>query len=353
MADALQVFAGREAAHQLARHGWSASHFDLVLGASGGPKCFAIGALDRYLFGEFLQTSSQALALLGSSVGAWRHACLAQPDPVAALDRLHDAYIHRSYSERPDGDEITAASREILQHFLGRDGPTHIVRNTRIRQHIVTARGRGACGSRHPLLLPLGLAAAAATNALDRRLLQQSFERVLFSNTTIGLPGLDLQGFATRHAALTEQNTEDVLLATASIPMLLNGVKDIPQAPAGQYWDGGVIDYHFDLTGYSGKGLVLFPHFSSNMVPGWFDKLLRGRHGRPGMFDRLVLLSPHPDFVARLPGAKIPDRSDFRRYTHRQRMDNWRACLQRGEAMAEDLRSLVAGDNPLRGVVTP
>jgi len=349
--EALQVFAGREAARRLARDGWSADQFSLLLGASGGPKWFVLAALDRFLFGDFLQRSSQPLSTLGSSIGAWRHACLAQPDPVAALDRFAQAYIHQGYSTRPDSDEITAASLGILREILGENGTTHVVGHPRITQHVVTARGRGACGTQHPLLLPLGLAGAAAGNTLHRRLLQRAFQRVLFSSGDVALPGLALDDFATHRAPLTTQNAEDVLLATASIPLLLNGVRDIPQAPPGQYWDGGVIDYHFDLKHYAHSGLMLFPHFSSAIVPGWFDKALRKRHGRPQAFDNLVLLSPHPDFVASLPAAKIPDRSDFKRFAPEQRIANWEACLKRGQAMAEELAALVNGGDPLRGVV--
>lgn len=351
MAEALQVFAGREAARRLARDGWSADQFSLLLGASGGPKWFVLAALDRFLFGEFLQRSSQPLATLGSSIGAWRHACLAQPDPVAALDRFAHAYLHQSYSLRPDSDEITAASLGILQYILGENGATHVAGHPRIRQHVVTARGRGACGTRHPLLLPLGLAGAAVGNTLNRRLLQRAFQRVLFSSADAALPGLSLDDFATHRATLTAHNAEDVLLATASIPLLLNGVRDIAHAPPGQYWDGGVIDYHFDLKHYAGSGLMLFPHFSSAIVPGWFDKALRKRHGRPEAFDNLVLLSPHPTFVASLPGGKIPDRSDFKRVAPQQRIANWETCLKRGEAMVEALAALVDGGDPLRGVV--
>lgn len=353
MAEALQVFAGREAARRLARDGWSAEQFSLLLGASGGPKWFVLAALDRFLFGDFLQRSSQPLATLGSSIGAWRHACLVQPDPAAALDRFAQAYVHQNYSQRPDSDEITAASRGILRCILGADGAMHVAGHPRIREHIVTARGRGACGTRHPLLLPLGLASAAAGNTLNRSLLQRAFQRVLFSSEDAALPGLALDDFDTHRAPLTAQNAEDVLLATASIPLLLNGVRDIPQAPPGQYWDGGVIDYHFDLKHYADSGLMLFPHFSSAIVPGWFDKGLRKRHTRPGAFDNLVLLSPHPAFVASLPAAKIPDRSDFRRFTPEQRTANWEICLQRGEALAEELAALVDGSDPLRGVVIP
>ena len=78
---ALSVHLGREAARCIARDGWDPALFNLLLGASGGPKWFILGQLDRFLFGDYLQRSQKPLAALGSSIGSWRHACLAQADP--------------------------------------------------------------------------------------------------------------------------------------------------------------------------------------------------------------------------------------------------------------------------------
>jgi hypothetical protein len=70
---ALSVYLGREAAARISREGWSAQLFSLLLGASGGPKWFILGQLDRLLFGDFLQQRTQPLSVLGSSIGSWRH----------------------------------------------------------------------------------------------------------------------------------------------------------------------------------------------------------------------------------------------------------------------------------------
>ena len=55
-------------------------------------------------------------------------------------------------------------------------------------------------------------------------------------------------------------------MATASIPLVLEGVPDIPDAPAGTYWDGGIIDYHLHLPYPRAEGLVLYPHFQPTLV---------------------------------------------------------------------------------------
>ena len=70
------------------------------------------------------------------------------------------------------------------------------------------------------------------------------------------------------------------MLASCSIPFWLDAVHDIPGAPRGAYWDGGITDYHLHLDyAQMGEGLVLYPHFQPTVVPGWLDKGLKHRHG--------------------------------------------------------------------------
>ena len=97
--EALAVYAGATAHKTIAREGWEPRLFDTLVGASGGPKLLGIGGLDRFLFGDFLQSSHHPMHLVGSSIGTWRHAALAAPDPVAALDSLHYQYINQHYEE--------------------------------------------------------------------------------------------------------------------------------------------------------------------------------------------------------------------------------------------------------------
>ena len=139
------------------------------------------------------------------------------------------------------------------------------------------------------------------------------------------------------------------LHASGSIPFVLTGERDIPGAPAGQYWDGGIIDYHFDLGQYQGDGLILYPHFRSDITPGWFDKFLPWRQAAIHEIDNLVLLCPGEAFVADLPFGKIPDRSDFTRLGHEERVRYWEICVARSAALAEEFAALVDDSDPLRG----
>ncbi len=55
MQSSLSIYAGPTARAQLLEQGVTAAQFNVMVGASGGPKWFVLYGLDRYLFGTFLQ----------------------------------------------------------------------------------------------------------------------------------------------------------------------------------------------------------------------------------------------------------------------------------------------------------
>ncbi|MGC1330947.1 MAG: patatin-like phospholipase family protein, partial [Pseudomonas sp.] len=133
------------------------------------------------------------------------------------------------------------------------------------------------------------------------------------------------------------------LLASGSIPMVMEGVRDIPGAGAGTFRDGGLLDYHLDLP-YSGGDLVLYPHFTDKVIPGWFDKALPWRRGDAQRLRNVVLLAPSPQYLARLPHGKLPDRSDFKRFMgqDKARQDYWRTAMSESRRMGDEFLDLVA-----------
>ena len=72
---ALQIYAGPTARVALEQNGLLPQHIGTIPGAAGGPKGLILGALDRYIFGDWLPRSTQAVDLVGASIGAWRMAC--------------------------------------------------------------------------------------------------------------------------------------------------------------------------------------------------------------------------------------------------------------------------------------
>jgi hypothetical protein len=350
MAKALDIYMGQEAAARIAKEGWTAELFSLLLGASGGPKWFILGHLDRVLFGDFLQGTDQPLSVMGSSIGSWRHACLAMPDPAEAIGRLEQGYMYQRYASKPTAMEVSEVSSAILDTVLGAQGGAHLVNHPRIHTHIVTARGRGPTGSSSMPLLASGMGAAALCNTVSRSLLNLHFQRVVFHSGQSANPQFDLQDFQTHYCALREDSVRRSLHASGAIPFVLAGENNIPGAPPGQYWDGGIIDYHFDLDQFCGDGLILYPHFSDTIIPGWFDKFLPWRKTTTHSADKLVMLCPSREFTADLPKGKIPDRSDFTRLPEEERIRYWEESVERSRALAEEFQELIARSDPLEDV---
>ncbi|MFN8668329.1 MAG: patatin-like phospholipase family protein [Gemmatimonadaceae bacterium] len=339
---ALTLRAGPEAMRLIRERGLRAADIDVIPGASGGAKWLAIAGLDRFLFGSFLaEPRTRPLHLIGSSIGSWRMACLGQRDPVAALARGHHAYIYEQrYTKKPSTHEVTQVLTRCLSLILGPTGTDEILSHPWARQHIITAQGRGLAASERRLLLTAGIAFAAAGNLVSRKSLALQLRRFIFHSAGDRSPFRSLSDLPTEHVTLTRENLLPALTASGSIPLLMEAVK-IPGTPRGVHWDGGVLDYHLDLDFGPGEGLVLYPHFYSHVVPGWFDKSLRWRRAGGANFRRALLIAPSDDFVRALPRGKIPDRKDFYAMDDATRQTTWQRVVDESERLGDELAELV------------
>jgi hypothetical protein len=170
-------------------------------------------------------------------------------------------------------------------------------------------------------------------------------------------PGLPFatHDYPTRQVALSTANFADAVQASCSIPFVLEPVHNIAGAPRGAYWDGGLTDYHMHLH-YAAKNvannvhpmpanLVFYPHFQRQVVPGWLDKALKWRHKATSALDSMVVAAPNPLWVrARLPNAKLPDRSDFGTYGADlpKRVAVWNTACQAAQQIADEFAAFVA-----------
>ena len=342
MASSLTLRAGPDALALIRSRGLRAEDIDIIPGASGGAKWLALAGIDRYLFGEFLRAPrTRPLHLIGSSIGSWRMACAAQRDPIAALARGHRAYIHEQrYPHRPTARQVTDVLGNALDILLGPTGVDEILTHPWARLHIITAEGRGFAASERRLLLQAAIVFAALGNVVTRRALGLQMRRFIFHSAGDDTPFSHLADLPTTHIRLTRENVRAALLASGSIPLLLEGVK-VPGAPGGVHWDGGVLDYHLDLDFGAGDGLVLYPHFYDHVIPGWFDKAMRWRRAGVMNFRRALLIAPSAEFVASLPGGKIPDRGDFYSMPEAERMRRWDIVVAESERLGDELRELV------------
>ena len=355
---ALQVFAGPRALKHLREHGLAPGDVSVVPGAAGGPKALVLNPLDRFMFGHWLQGQQQCLHLLGASIGAWRLACACLPDADRALAELAEDYITQQYTRDPGlvptPTSVSQAFADRLQQRLGaRAG--EVLAHPQRRLHVFTSRGRHLLNRQGRLRTPLGYMGAFAANALSRRALGGWLERVVFSDPRDGLP-MPLADFRSHQAVLSADNLAPAILASCSIPFWLDAVHDVPGGPRGAYWDGGITDYHLHLNYASmGRGLVLYPHFQGQVVPGWLDKAWKGRHRASPALDNVVVLAPNPAWVAGLPGAKLPDRNDFKSWGPdvAGRMAAWRRALGESQRLADEFAALVANGKPVAAEPLP
>lgn len=325
---------------------------DMVPGAAGGPKGLGIAALDRMLFGEWLPRAPRVRHLVGASIGAWRFAAACCANPVAALDAFTRAYTEQSYPPKPSRQLVTRSAREMLQALFG-DRRREILSHPHHRLHVLAVRGRWPLGRDTALHTPLGFGLAALANAVGRRHLARFIDRTVFHDPRekphfASLAAFD--AFHTQFVALDEDNLAPALLASAAIPLVLEGVANIPNAPVGIYWDGGIIDYHLYLPYHHTTGLVLYPHFTDRIVPGWLDKGLPWRRGRGEWLDNVVLVAPSAEYLASLPHGKLPDRRDFARFAgdDRGRMAYWRRAIAESERLAEAFLEFARAPDPAR-----
>lgn len=341
MPSPLILRAGPAALALVRERGLRADDVDILPGASGGAKWLAIAGLDRYLFGEFLASPRERpLHCIGSSIGSWRMACFAQRDPVAALARGHRAYIHeQNYSPKPTTREITDVLARALDLLLGETGVDEILAHPWARLHVITAEARGFAASDRRGVLTAAMAIAALGNVVSRRTLSFQLRRSVFHSCGDTTPFAHFADLPTVHRPLTRENLRAALLASGSIPLLLEGVR-VPGAE-GVHWDGGVLDYHLDLDFGAGAGLILYPHFHGHIVPGWFDKGLRWRRAGSRNFGRVLLVAPSDEWVRSLPGGRIPERRDFYALTPAERMRRWQRIADESERLGDELRELV------------
>lgn len=337
---ALALHAGPEARARVLADGLHPGLFEVLVGASGGAKWLVLSALDRLLFPWLLRDRVRPLACVGSSIGAWRHLCLALPDPAEATSRLLDAYISQSYADGAGTADVSRVSRAILQTVLGKAGARHVVDHAQVQTHVLAVRARGPWRSARRVGLIAATAGTAFSNLLSRRALAPWVERHCF-HTGPREAALGFGTFATRHVALNAQTLPSALMASGSIPLVAEGVRDLE--PGEVFWDGGMMDYHIAPDFGAREGLVLYPHFYAHLAPGWFDKPLRWRHRRPAEWSRLLMISPTPELVASLPDGRLADWRDMRRFPTAERQRRWRAVASAAERLAEDFEALCGG----------
>ncbi|WP_286800532.1 patatin-like phospholipase family protein [Pseudomonas sp. UBA4034] len=337
---ALTLKAGKRALSRIRERGLAPADVGILPGAAGGPKALGIQGLDLALFGDWLPRAPRQRALIGASIGSWRFASACLPDPAAALQRLGELYTGMRFAKGVSIAEVSARCVQMLDELLQQQDAA-VLDNPHYRLNIVVVKSHGRLAEDDRRSLGLGLSSVIGSNLLGRPRLARHFERVILHDARLAPPLHPLTDFPSRCLPLDVGNLRHALLASGSIPFVMQGVRDIPGAGPGTYRDGGLLDYHLDLP-YHGDDIVLYPHFTDRVIPGWFDKGLPWRRSNPQGLQDVLLLAPSREYLARLPHGKLPDRSDFKRFMGDDPSRNkyWQAAMSESRRLGDEFLQL-------------
>ncbi|MEX1668252.1 hypothetical protein AB4876_04965 [Zhongshania guokunii] len=335
----LRIRAGKSALEHIQSKGLSPSDISAVFGASGAAKWLAIYGLDRAIFSEWLVDAHQPINLFGTSVGAFKLAGACRQDSAKALDELAHAYIEQSYPNGFSADLIDIETQKLLDSVVDAAGLDEILSHPVFRYHCGTVLAKGWLAQSSVSQQKYAMALAFALNGFGRNIHTKIMQRVIFADARADgtLAGRD--AYTSHRVVLNRDNLRAAITGSGSIPVVMHGVKDILGAPAGMHRDGGLLDYH-PVPGnvWQGDGLVLYPHFYSEVTSGWFDKYFFWRKTPKALLDKVVLISPSESFLASTELGRIPDRRDFLRMQGddplRKRLwwDSAKRSLELGEA---------------------
>lgn len=336
----LSFLAGKKAYKKIKENGLSPEDVGVCVSASGAAKWLCLYGLDKSVFGVWLKKRKTPVNFFGTSIGAWKFAAACSKDSSKAFDLLAEGYINQRYGRKTTPSEVSSVGVRILDEFIKEENIKEILNHEFYRLSFSAVRYlRGNEPPGAAKLLRAGI-----LNAFKRENLGSFFERTFFMDER-DIPSYSaVKGFPIKNVILDEKNLKRALLASGSIPYLMEAVKNIPGCDEGVFLDGGIIDYHpvFDFTGGMDK-IVLYHHFYDYLIPGWFDKKFPWR--RPGSRDleNVLLVSPSAEFVKSLPGGKIPDRKDFKTFLGRddQRISNWREAKKRSLELGDEFLEVV------------
>jgi hypothetical protein len=337
--DLLEYRAGTKALEILKQRGLSPSDIEALLLPAIGPKWLVLAGLDRALLTRrWLDAATDRVLLFGSSVGAWRALTFGSQDSLRAHTDLVETYCTQHFTHDHSPCAISDAYRRLIHTVFSADDLTHAMRHPRFDIAISAVRVRRMWDHDRRSAQALMLGSAALLNAVSSKAQSLFFERVTFATDSPSSASSPiLNGRVGTTARLTTHNVRDVALATGTVPMYMQNVRDITDAPPGSYIDGGFSDYHVNRSTGAGHSIsVLFLH-QRRIIPSWLDKFVPWRRAARDELSRLLLVYPSAEFVRSLPGAAIPTRDDFTKFVDQRetRIERWRKVVAQSGALGE------------------
>ena len=340
----LRIKAGRRIYEIIKDGGFNFDSVSAYFGPAAGPRWLIASGFDLTLLNGGLLGRSRAVYLIGSSAGAWRFATWLQPEAASSYQKLLDAYIDIRYTRADTPATIREKFKELANLYLEDDALSFALANKKYRLAVITARARNLIASENSWLQKSGLVACYLLNFFSRSNIYHFADRVVFYSGSKPPSFCFQPRFRGSYVRLNEVNFKYAVMASGAIPLAVAGIHDIYGAPRGVYRDGGLIDYHLTHQFAAGeKDIVLFFHHQERIIPGWLDKENSRRKPDEETLSNVLMVFPAQNFLDRLPGRKVPDRTDFTTYIDdpETRTGNWRKAVELSASLGEDFLELI------------
>jgi len=334
----LRLKAGKNAYQKVLSNNLRKEDIRVMAAAAAGPKWLILYELDKFLINEFLPNHPQKIHFAGGSIGSWRAASYCVEDAPQAIDRLHHAYVHQSYSDAPFGDEVSDGIKNIIEEMLGKNGFENLQNPTDRLLHISTSRATFKTNGKISLYQKMKFVKPYFVNIFNRKNLGRYIERVMFTNAPH--PIFKPDGLKSTNLSISKENLINALCASGSIPFYMNPIV----MDGYEHWDGGAADYHMALDYDIEDGLVFFPHYRDHINPGWFDKYWPYRTASPELLKNTVMLYPTEEFIQLLPEKKLTSTDDFFNHEDEERIAIWKKVSELGKLLVEDFQRILDGE---------
>ncbi len=354
MPDYVHFKAGPTAINLIRSEGLRPERIKTFIGPAGGPKWFLSVGFDKALIRTgFLANPGNRVLLAGSSAGAWRNFAFACRNPLESYERLRLAYSRNVFTREDTPVTVARALWTNVTTFISQGDIEHILSHPHFDLAVHTVNCRSLTRSENQRIQGFGILLAAMSNVFSPKILGTFFERTIFY--TGGLRTGLSDKFAGKLVQMTRDNLLKAALATGSLPYIVSGVQNIPDAPPGVYRDGGITDYQLNQDYCAPPdSLALFYHYQERIVPGWFDKPFKSRRPEKSALENVLQVYPGHDFVKMLPDSRIPDRTDFTRFVDApdERIKRWDEVARLSDVIAEEFFEAVESGK-IRQLVKP
>lgn len=332
--------AGNRALAHLRRNGLRPEDVRVLVGPASGPKWLIFPGIDRALMERGYGVPERGRGhrlLVGSSAGAWRMLAFAARRPLEAYERLVEGYVSQTFPMPVRAKDVTPAYRRMLAEVLTEDDLEAIVSHPDADVGIHVTRVYDP----YPWSSRVAQIAAIAMGMAVHRLWTGAVMHMALRVLAHTRPERLRAPFRGTVIPLEPHGIRETALASGTIPVYMQPIRNVPGAPRGTYVDGGLADYHLRQPYTSpGEGITLLPHYQEAVQACWFDRATPHRETANGALADVLQIYPSPAWIAGLPGGKVPDRDDFFVFAkhHGERIRRWHEVVRRSEELGEQLR---------------